>query len=92
MNLESLTVETLGSVPESLGRRLHKNHMELLGIGETMRLAHAYNHLKFGRQDEWRRQLYQDEFKQLLEENGSFNRPPVEMKDGWGHASKGLSD
>ncbi len=78
-----MTLEELETIPESMGRRLHANHMELLGIGETMRLAHAHWHLKFGRQDAWRRGLYRDQLTELLEENGPPARHPVEMKDGW---------
>lgn len=78
-----MTLEELESIPESLGRRLHENHMELLGISETMRLAHAYWNHKFARQDEWRRRLYRDRLSELLEENGPPTRAPIEMKDGW---------
>ena len=78
-----MTLEELETIPESMGRRLHANHMELLGIGETMRLAHAYWRLKFARQDAWRRGLYRDQLAELLEENGPLGQPPIEMKDGW---------
>jgi hypothetical protein len=64
-------------------KRLHANHMSRLGIANTMRLAHSYNRLKFGRQDDWRRALYQTQLATLLEENDGLNRPPIEMKDGW---------
>ena len=63
--------------------RLHANHMSGLGIANTMRLAYFYNRLKFGRQDDWRRSLYQTQLATLLEENGGLSRPPIEMKDGW---------
>ena len=64
-------------------KRLHADHMSRLGIFNTMRLAYSYNRLKFGRQDDWRRALYQTQLGALLEENGSLSRPPIEMKDGW---------
>ncbi len=70
-------------VPESLGRRLHQNHMELLGIQNTMRLARACNQLDARAQDAWRRRLYREELDRLLAENGPLTVPPVEMKDGW---------
>src|SRR5438874_10338655 len=57
--------------------------MSLLGIANTMRLAHYYNRLRFGRQDKGRRSLYRTQLRTLLEENGSLTRPPIEMKDGW---------
>jgi hypothetical protein len=47
------------------------------GIAATMRLAHAYNRLKFGRQDAWRRALYQTQLPGLLRENGPLTRPPI---------------
>src|SRR5437773_1104769 len=66
-----------------IAARLHANHMSRLGIASTMRLAYFYNRLKFGRQDRWRRTLYQTQLATLLEENGGLSRPPIEMKDGW---------
>lgn len=66
-----------------IAKRLHANHMSRLGISNTMRLAHAYNRLKFGRQDDWRRNLYRAHMTALLEENGGLNRPRLQMKDGW---------
>ncbi len=66
-----------------IAARLHANHMSRLGIANTMRLAYFYNRLKFGRQDRWRRALYQTQLATLLEENGGLSRPPIEMKDGW---------
>jgi hypothetical protein len=66
-----------------IAKRLHANHMSGLGIANTMRLAHSYNQLKFGRQDRWRRALYQTQLATLLEKNGGLSRPPIEMKDGW---------
>jgi len=64
-------------------KRLHENHMSCLGIADTMRLAHAYNRAKFGRQDEWRRSLYQRQVPALLDENGGCSRPRIQLKDGW---------
>jgi hypothetical protein len=64
-------------------KRLHANHMSRLGIGKTMRLAHAYNRLKFKRQDAWRKELYRTRLDSLLDENGQSSRPALELKDGW---------
>ena len=64
-------------------KRLHANHMSRLGIANTMRLAHSYNRLKYRRQDDRRRVLYQTQLSSLLEENGGLTRPSVEIKDGW---------
>ena len=73
----------LESACRPLARRLHEGHMRRLGIAPTMRLAHAYNRLKFGRQDAWRRFLFETQLSRLLEENGAAAGPPVEMRDGW---------
>ena len=62
---------------------LHSDHMSRLGIANTMHLAHAYNRIKFGRQDDWRRSLYREEFTALLDENGPPTRSRMKMQDGW---------
>jgi hypothetical protein len=64
-------------------RRLHEGDMQVLGIERTMRLAHAVNRFKFGRQDRWRRSMYERELGALLAQNGPFKCPPIEMRDGW---------
>src|SRR5258707_9975825 len=74
---------TLDSLFRPIAKRLHENHMSRLGIASTMRLAHAYNRLKFGRQDDWRPGLYREHLAELLEENGVPTRPRLAMKDGW---------
>lgn len=73
----------LDTIFRPVAKQLHENHMARLGISNTMRLAHSYNRLKFGRQDDWRRALYRTQLKHLLEENGSLMRPLIEIKDGW---------
>lgn len=57
--------------------------MARLGIARTMRLAHAYNRLKFRRQDEWRQTMYREHLDELLDENGAPTRPRIQIKDGW---------
>jgi len=73
----------LDTILRPLAKRLHANHMSRLGIANTMRLARAYNRIKFGRQDDWRRSLYRERFAALLEENGPPTRPRIVMQDGW---------
>jgi hypothetical protein len=75
--------DLLAEIPEPLGRLLHANHMELLGIENTMRLAHASNQLKGRRQEAWRRQLFQERLEDLLAENGGVKSTPIVMNDGW---------
>jgi hypothetical protein len=66
-----------------LARQLHANHMEHLGIAETMRLAGAFNRSRFAAQDDWRHALYEDRLGYLLAENGAPTRPTLQMHDGW---------
>ena len=73
----------LDAVFRPFAKQLHANHMSRLGIANTMRLAYTYNRLKFGRQDDGRRALYQTQLSTLLEEIGGLSRPPIEIKDGW---------
>jgi hypothetical protein len=78
-----MDLSDLDTLPADLAKRLHTDHMQLLGISETMCLAHAWNHLQFGRQNNWRRQLYKTRLKELLEENGAPAREPIHLQDGW---------
>jgi len=66
-----------------LAKRLSADHMSALGIANTMRLAYAYNRIKFRRQDAWRRSLYHEQFAALLDENGPYTKPRIQMRDGW---------
>ncbi len=63
--------------------RLHANHMQRLGIAKTMRLAAAYNRLRWKPQQAARTRLYHEQFAELLLENGGTTRPPLAMQDGW---------
>ncbi len=74
---------SLDSLFRPIAKRLHENHMARLGISTTMRLAHAYNRLKFARQDDRRRGLCREQMAELLEENGPPTRPQLAMNDGW---------
>lgn len=71
------------SARRTLAGWLHASHLSHLGIANTMRLARAYNRVKFRDQDRWRRELYSSQLPQLLNENGAPTRAVVEMKDGW---------
>jgi len=73
----------LDSLVRPLANWLQDNHMSALGIANTMRLAHSYNRMKFGRHDDSRREVYQTQLAELLNENGRLTRPPMEMRDGW---------
>ena len=73
----------LDAVFRPLAKLLHANHMAALGIRRTMRLAHFYNRIKFRKQDNWRRRLYETQMEALLAENGGLKRPRIRMKDGW---------
>jgi len=80
---EAKKFEELDAQMQPLAKRLHHNHMECLGIRNTMRLALAYNQAKFQRQDELRHALFRDRWGKLIDENGPPDRPVIEMKDGW---------
>lgn len=73
----------LDTLIRPLARRLHEGHAHRLGIGTTMRLAHAYNRFRFRRQEAWRRKAYRTDLPTLLDENGPLTRPPLELHDGW---------
>jgi hypothetical protein len=75
--------ERLDAISQETARRLHADHMSMLGIADTMSLAHAWNLRRFGRQDALRRRLYEGRLADLLRENGGTTRPVLEMKDGW---------
>ena len=71
------------NISRDTATQLHANHHELLGIGNTMALAHAYNKNRFEKEAKSRSELYQNEIDQLLQENRPLCRPGIEMKDGW---------
>ena len=62
---------------------LQAGHMSHLGLGNTMRLANAYNRMKFSSRDRWRRSMYEQHLDALLQENGGLARPAIEMQDGF---------
>jgi hypothetical protein len=83
MNMKIKAPSKIDPLLRPLAQRLHANHMAKLGIRRTMKLAYAYNRFKFGRLDDWRRELYKTDMDELLKENGGLTRPRVQMKDGW---------
>lgn len=62
---------------------LHEHHNKAIGIANTMRISLAYNRLKYGNQDAFRREQYEKHIDELLRGNGSPKTPLIEMKDGW---------
>ncbi len=75
--------QQLDALIRPLARRLHEGHMHRLGIANTMRLAHAYNRLKFRKQDDSRRSLFRSNYPALLAENGPVTRAEIQLRDGW---------
>ena len=73
----------LDTVFRPFAKRLQADHMSALGIANTMRLAHTYNRLKFGWEDNRRRWLYREKLQELIEENGPLSRPLTQLQDGW---------
>jgi hypothetical protein len=67
----------------SLAGWLNEDHLWRLGIDNSIRLAGAYDRLRFRRQDAWRRSMYRTQLSALLDENGGCRRPPIELHDGW---------
>lgn len=62
---------------------LERNHKSLLGVRKTNELGRAYHSLRFGKQLDRRKQLYREQFSELIRENGEITGPVNEMKDGW---------
>ncbi len=62
---------------------LHQDRMARLGIRNTMRLAQAYNKLLYGKYWHYRKNQYQHNFSQLLEENKLQEKPALQICDGW---------
>jgi hypothetical protein len=80
---DSATFKTVDRWMKPLARRLHGEHMELLGLRATMRLAKASNGLQYRRFARFRQGELRDRFQSLLEENGKPATTSIEMKDGW---------
>lgn len=57
--------------------------MRPLGKNNTMNIARAYNSLLYGKHYKHRRNLYLDQFDELIRENGKPVSAVCEIKDGW---------
>lgn len=66
-----------------IAKLLQYNYMEGLGINNTMKIARAYNYLKYGRYQKYRKAHYINHFDELIRENGLPVSPLNEIKDGW---------
>jgi len=64
-------------------RLLDRNSMQALGVNNTMKVARAYNSLRYGKHHEYRKKQYRDNFEELIAENGHPVTPVNEIKDGW---------
>jgi hypothetical protein len=73
----------LDSLVKPAARLLDRDSMQMLGVNNTMKVARAYNSLRYGRHHEYRKQRYRDNFQELIEENGDPVAPVNEIKDGW---------
>lgn len=70
-------------VVKPAARLLDRDSMQLLGVDNTMKLARAYNKLRYGRHHECRRVAYWNKFEELIAENGHPASQVNEIKDGW---------
>lgn len=61
----------------------YTDHMKYAGIGNTRRLAKAYNRIRYRKRCELHRSAYQEGFAELLEENGGIGENVPVISDGW---------
>ena len=77
----------LDTAMKPIARLLQYNYdakpMKPLGVNNTMKIARAYNRLKYGRSHEYRKSQYLHHFDKLIRENGLPFSPLNEIKDGW---------
>jgi hypothetical protein len=73
----------LDSVVKPAARLLDRDSMRVLGVANTMKLARAYNTLRYGKHREYRKRQYSDNFDQLIAENGPSVARLNDIKDGW---------
>ena len=66
-----------------IAKLLQYNYMEGLGINNTMKIARAYNCLKYSKYHKYRKAQYLNHFDELIRENGLPVTPLNEIKDGW---------
>jgi len=73
----------LDTVVNPFAKLLERNSMQIIGVNNTMRIARAYNRLKFGKFMQYRRNQYLKHFDELMDDNGLPVSPLNELKDGW---------
>jgi hypothetical protein len=73
----------LDNVVKPAARLLDRDSMQLLGVTNTMKLARAYNMLRYAKHHEYRKRQYSDNFDELMAENGARVAYLNEIKDGW---------
>lgn len=80
---------TIGSVIDRVvgpvGRAVHADHMRRLGLTRSMRMAKAYNRMRYGHIKRAHFDACHNDLDELLEENGwsTAQHARVEMHDGW---------
>jgi len=62
---------------------LQANHMQWLGIANTMRLAGTLNALRARKETAYRQAEYRNHFAELIGENGAPRIPDLALRDGW---------
>ena len=82
-----MLTKMLDTAMKPIARLLQWNYdakpMKPLGVNNTMKIARAYNRLKYGRYYEYRKDQYLHHFDELIRENGMPTTPLNEIKDGW---------
>lgn len=74
---------TTDTLLKPFAKKLHENHMQRLGIANTMRISGAYNRVTLRRFDQFRRAQYKGYFHDLLAENVAPITPLIELQDGF---------
>lgn len=73
----------MDAVAKPAAKFFERKYMGALGVNRTMRLARAYNSLRYGSNHERRKRWYRDSFSELIAENGNPVAPVNEINDGW---------
>jgi len=76
-------MQGLSDAGRRLAKRIDRDDFEWLGITNTRRLSKGVNRLRHGRDERYRRRLYQRSFDELLAESGPLAYDPGEMSDGY---------
>jgi hypothetical protein len=78
-----MLIKMLDTAMKPIGHLLEYRMVRPLGVNNTMKIARAYNRLKFGKYHAYRKDQYLNHFDELIRENGLPSTPPKELKDGW---------